>query len=167
MAKKENSAFHLKKFRPENGKTYVRKTRLYPTFLYNQLDKWLKSMSRNGWHIVHCSTFFFWFEKGETKTKEYFTYGLSTQEGKYNLLLRHPSLEKLYGLRKDKSKINRNKAKSYQIVEIDQEKIDVENDVGYRELIDDRNRLYTRYLIRNISILSTIVSFLIALLVFF
>lgn len=133
-------------------KQYHKVFRIYPVFLYHRLDRWLKLMSEKGWHIAHCSLFFFFFEKGQPSTKEYFTYGLSTQEGKYSISLRHPFLEKKYGLEKNKSIINANKAKSYQIVEIDTEKIDVINDVGYRELVKDRNRLYLIYSIRNLCI---------------
>ena len=98
-------------------------------------------MSAEGWHIVHCGIFFFVFEKGEPKNKEYFTYGLSAQEGKYNIELMHPFLEKRYGVKAKRSKINANRSKSLQIVEIDTDKIDVNNDIGYKELISDRNSL--------------------------
>ena len=107
-------------------------------------------MSLNGWHIIYCGIFFFWFEKGLPQEKEYFTYGLSTLEGKYNLSLQYPFLEKTYGVKKRNSKINSSKSKVYQIVEIDLDRIDISNDVGYKELICDRNRLYLRYFIRNL-----------------
>ncbi len=74
------------------GKEYIKIIRMYPAFLYHRLDKWLKLMSRSGWHIVHCGLFTFWFEKGKPIEKEYFTYGLSTQEGKYSISLRYPML---------------------------------------------------------------------------
>jgi hypothetical protein len=134
-------------------KQYLKKIRIYPTFLYNYLDKWLKEMSLSGWHIIDCHMFSFVFEKGEPTQKEYFTYGLSTQEGYYNISLRYPFLEKTYGVKKKKSKINSNTTKSYQIIEIDLNKIDTQNDVGYKELVNDRNRLYKRFFIRNLSII--------------
>ena len=136
-----------RKFCKEVGKIYIKKFRFYPTFLYYKLDKWLKTMSAGGWHIVHCGIFFFWFEKGDPESKEYFTYGLSAQDGKYNINLMHPSLERRYGVKAKKSKINANKSKSIQIVEIDTDKIDVNNDADYKELISDRNSLYLRYFI--------------------
>ncbi len=122
-----------------------KKIRIYPTFLYRRLDRWLKEMSRKGWHIVHCGVFSFWFERGECEEREYFTYGLGTQEGKYSISLRYSFLEKTYGLKK--SRINANPKKSYQIVEIDPHKI---ADHGYQELIRDRDRLYLRYFVRNL-----------------
>ena len=137
-----------KKFSFDPTKQYIKKFRIYPYFLYSRLDKWLKSMSKKGWHIVHCGIFFLWFEKGEPKEKEYFTYGLPTHEGKYDISLRHLFLEKTYGVKKRKSKINANEAKTCQIVEIDLEKIDIENDIEYKELVSERNRLYMQHFIR-------------------
>ena len=156
----------LKSDKAQTGctKKYVRKFRIYPAFLYHRLDKWLKKMSINGLHIVDCGLFSFLFESGEKSEKEYFTYGLSSQEGKYNIQLRYPNLEEVFGLKKEKSKINSSKSKGYQIVEIDTERIDVKNDVSYIELINDRNRLYLRYFIRNLGVFLTIGIFLIVLL---
>ena len=134
-------------------KQYLKRIRIYPTFLYNRLDKWLKEMSLKGWHIVDCHMFSFVFEKGEPTQKEYFTYGLSTQEGEYNISLRYPFLEKIYGVKKKKSKINSNTSKSYQIVEIDLNRIDTQNDAGYKEMVSDRNRLYKKFFLRNLSVM--------------
>ena len=135
-------------FRRDSRKEYIKKFRFYPSFLYYRLDKWLKNMSAMGWHIVHCGIFFFWFEKGNPESKEYFTYGLSVQEGKYNISLMYPSLEKAYGVKSKKSKINANKYKTLQIVEIDADKVDINNNSGYKELIHDRNSLYWKYFIK-------------------
>lgn len=140
------------KFHKDTHKQYIKKIRIYPPFCYGRLDKWLKSMSLKGWHIVHCGLFSFVFEKGEPKEKEYFTYGLISQEGKYSVSLRYPLLEKTYGLKKKKSKINSNESKSHQIVEIDLNKTDIEKDVGYKEMISDRNRLYFRHFIKNLCV---------------
>ena len=145
---KKTTHSRKKKFSKDEGKIYIKKFRFYPSFLYHNLDKWLKKMSAEGWHIVHCGIFFFVFEKGEPKNKEYFTYGLSAQEGKYNIALMHPFLEKRYGVKAKRSKINANRSKSLQIVEIDTDKIDVNNDIGYKELISDRNSLYLKYFIK-------------------
>lgn len=134
----------MKKFIKEPGKQYKRKFRIYLPFVYNRLDKWLKSMSLKGWHIVHCGLFYFLFEKGKPTEKEYFTY-TNTQEGKYSISLMYPLLEKTYGVKKKKSKINSNEAKAHTIIEIDLKKVDVKNDIGYKELINDRNRLYRKY----------------------
>ena len=41
------------------------------------------------------------------------------------------------------------KKKKYRTIEIDTKKIDIKNDVGYKELINDRNRLYRKLAIRN------------------
>ena len=156
-----------KKFNRYPYKQYVTKIRIYPSFLYWRLDKWLKSMSLKGWHIVHCGLFSFVFEKGKPREAEYFTYGLSANEGKYNICLRHPFLEKKYGLKNDKSPINSNKTKTYEIVEIDLNKIDAQNAIGYKELISDRNRLYMLHFIRNISILTSAILILVFLILLF
>ena len=63
-------------------------------------------------------------------------------------------VEKIYGLKT--SKINCNKTKEYNIIEIDTNRIDVKNDVGYKGLISDRNRLYMRYFVRNTSVLISV-----------
>ena len=155
MKDKIVNAHNCKKKPTHLDDQYLKKFRIYPYFLYFRLDKWLKYMSSNGWHIVHCGLFFFLFEKGENSLREYFTYGLSTQEGKYDISMKFPSLEKTYGLKR--SKINSNKKKSYNIVEIDTNRIDIKNDIGYKELVSDRNRLYARYFIRNLSIVTAVI----------
>lgn len=129
--------------------------------MYSRLDDWLKDMSAKGLHIVHCGLLVFWFEEGEPMKKEYFTYGLTTQEGKYSLSLRYPNLEKTYGVKCKKSKINANKDKAHQIIEIDTDRIDIESDIGYTELKKDRDHLYLKYFIRN-----AVVFFLVVLLMF-
>lgn len=139
---------------------YLKKFRVYPIFFYNRLDKWLKLMSKKGWHIVHCNIFSFLFEKGMPEEKEYFTYGIFSQEGKYDIKLRFPFLEKKYGVEKNKSKINSNNQKTYNILEIDLNKIDVQNDIAYKELVSTRNSLYLRYSIRNFIILLMALIFL-------
>ena len=139
----------------DQKKQYLRKFRIYPSFLYYRLDKWLKSMSLKGWHIVHCGMFFFTFEKGEPKKKEYFTYAEPPKgEGKYSISLRYPMLEKTYGVHRKRSKINANKKKTHHIIEIDTDKIDVDNNVGYREMISDRNKLHTQFFVKTVSVLS-------------
>lgn len=131
--------------------------------MYTRLDKWLKKMSLSGWHIVHCGLFSFWFEKGSAIEKEYFTYSDVLNEGYYSIGMRYPFLEKKYGVNKKKAKINANESRAHRIVEIDINKIDVKNDVCYKELIQDRNLLYKRYFIRNIIILPAVVLLLVAL----
>ena len=155
--------YEKKSTHPNNQ--YLKKFRIYPYFLYFRLDKWLKYMSLNGWHIVHCGLCSFVFEKGENSLREYFTYGLSTQEGKYDISMRFPSLEKTYGLKK--SKINSNKKKAYNIVEIDTDRVDTKNNIGYRELVRDRNRLYARYFARNLSIVTVVILIMISLMLLF
>ena len=163
MKKKSRTFIHSEKEQMKSPKQYKKSFRIYPSFLYNKLDKWLKKQSLRGWHIVHCGIFFFMFENGIPMAQEYFTYGLSTLEGKYSISLRHPFLEKRYGVRKDKSKINSNEKKTYQIVEIDLNRIDVKNDIGYKELLNDRNRLYSRYFLRNFCVILASVIVLILL----
>ncbi len=148
-----------KAFVREKNKRYLKKFRIYPAFLYNRLDKWLKSMSLKGWRLVRCGIFSFLFESSEIKEREYFTYDATKREGKYSLSMRHPFLEEKYGIKKKKSKINAQERKPYLIVEIDTQKIDIQNDVGYKELLADRKRLSLLYFLRNVGlfILSVII----------
>lgn len=145
-------------FKKDPRKTYIRKIRIYPRFMYARLDKWLKKMSLSGWHIVHCGLFSFWFEKGNSAEKEYFTYGDNLNESYYSIGMRHPFLEKRYGVNKKKSKINANESRSHRIVEIDRQKIDYPNNVDYQELINDRNRLYSRYFLRNFIFVAIVIA---------
>ena len=128
-------------FYKDPKKKYIKKFRIYPSFMYARLDRWLKKMSLSGWHIVHCGMLFFVFEKGEPANKEYFTYLHLINEKNHNLALMFPFLEETYGVKAKKSKINANKSKFHQIVEIDTQKIDTEKDVGYLELISERNKM--------------------------
>ena len=146
---KQRKKCFKKRFQKDTTQKYLKRVRIYPSFMYGRLDKWLKEMSLSGWHIVHAGLFTFIFEKGEPCVKEYFTYGLVTQEGEYSISLRYPFLEKTYGVKEKKSKINSNKAKTHSIVEIDLERINPKENAGYKELVADRNRLYLRYFIRN------------------
>ena len=140
------------KFFRDPSKKYVRKFRLYPSFLYNKLDKWLNQMSLSGWHLVDSNPFSFLFEQGNPENKIYFTYeasGAGNDAGKYSIPLRYPFLDKSYGVKTKHSKLNKNRRKTYLTVEIDTQKIDVENNIGYKELVNDRNRLYNKLAIRN------------------
>ncbi len=147
-------------FTKNPAKKYIRKFRFYPSFLYKNLDKWLSKMGSSGWHLVDSNLISFLFEQGEQKNKVYFTYNsgwAKNDSGKYSIPLRYPFLEKTYGVKKKYSKLNKNQAKKYLTVEIDTERINIENDIGYRELVDDRNRLYKKLAIRNTIIFFTVV----------
>ena len=164
MKKQRKTSLSRKRFQFDSQKEYLKRFRIYPIFLYKRLDKWLKSMSLKGWHIVHCGVFIFYFERGLPTAKEYFSYYLIPNEGKYCIMLRHPFFEKKYGLKK--AKINMNERKYHKILEIDCKKIDVERDVGYRELISDRDRLQTLYFIKAISFISVVTLLLVFLYLF-
>ncbi len=146
--KRSNAAY----FHKDTTKRSMKKIRFFPIFMYNKLDNWLSEMSLKGWHITHCSMFVFYFEYGKPLKKRYFTYAEFSRETKYSLTLQHPFLEKRYGLTPSQSKINSNKSKKYQIIEIDTRRIDVQNDIGFIELVNDRNHQYFRYSLRNFGI---------------
>ena len=155
--------FHI--FTKDPQKEYMKKIRFYPSFFYAHLDRWLKKMSRSGWHIVHCGRFTFLFEKGKPAEKEYFTYGSglhSEKDGYYSIELRYPFLKKTYGVKKKYSKINANEAKALNIVEIDLKRIDITTNIGYLEMVHDRNHLYRMLGIRFL-VLSTVVVLLLIL----
>ena len=126
-------------------------------------------MSNLGFHLVDSNLISFLFECGEPKNKIYFTYDAGSgrnDDGKYSIPLRYPFLEKTYGVKPKYSKLNKNQSKTYLTVEIDTQRIDIENDVGYKELINDRNKLYNKRAIRNVFIfLLAILSCIIAIII--
>lgn len=129
----------------------IRKYRYYPDCCFFALDTWLKRMSRNGYHLVDYGIITYVFEKGKPKDREYFTYSCDRiGEGKYSIRLRYPNLDKTYGVKRKKSKLNQaNVSKGVTVLEIDTNRISTEDDIGYKELIKDRNRLYLIRAIRN------------------
>ena len=145
----------FQQFVKDPSKKYVRKFRIYPSFSYSRLDKWLNRMSNLGFHLVDSNPISFLFECDKPKNKIYFTYDAGSgrnDAGKYSIPLRYPFLEKTYGVKPKYSKLNKNRSKTYLTVEIDTHRIDIENNVGYKELINDRNNLYNRRTIRNLII---------------
>lgn len=155
-----------KTFVKEKNKQYLKKFRIYPAILYNRLDKWLKRMSLKGWRLVRCGIFSFLFENSDIKEREYFTYDDPKKEAKYSLSSRHPFLEEKYGIKKKKSKINAQERKPYLIVEIDTDKIDIENDIGYKELLADRKRLSLKYFLRNVGLFVLAVALIVLAIIF-
>ena len=152
----KNKKHKSRRFVRDSSKQYIRKFRIYPSFLYNRLDRWLNKMSLSGWHLVDSNPISFLFESGEPENKVYFTYNAGwglNDAGKYSIPLRYPFLEKTYGARAKYSKLNKNQSKTYLTVEIDTQKIDIENDIGYKELVNDRNKLYGMLALRNAIIL--------------
>ena len=145
-----------RRFIKDTSKKYTRKFRLYPSFAYKRLDKWLNKMSLSGWHLVDSNLVSFLFEYGTPQNKVYFTYdagwGLN-DVGKYSIPLRYPFLDKTYGVKPKYSKLNSNQAKTYLTLEIDTQKVDTQNDVGYKELLMDRDMLYSKLAIRNALVL--------------
>ena len=138
----------------------IKKIRFYPRCLFFLLDKWLKQMSKQGWYLVNYNLLVYEFEKKTPCEKEYFSYTCDwIGEGKYSISLRYPLLQQTYGVKKKKSMLNRNyRFQGTTILEIDTQKIDVEKDPGYHELIHDRNRLYTMYTLRNVALLAVLVA---------
>ncbi len=119
--------------------------------MYSRLDKWLEQMSLTGWHVVHCSCYVFWFEKGEPMKKVYFTPVNYRNNGtKYNLERKYPFFDVAYGMDKKKSKINANITKTLPILEIDIQRIDIQRNEGYKKLVAGRNILSLQCFIRNI-----------------
>ena len=156
----------LAKFQKDPAKTYIRKFRVYPCFDYPRLDAWLHAMSLDGWHLVDSNMISFLFEQGAPRDKVYFTYTQMPREGgAYSIGLLYPGLEKTYGVKKKYSKLNKNEAKAYTTIEIDTKKIDIDNHIGYKELLQDRNRLYKKLTVRNtLVLLAWLLVFVIAML---
>lgn len=123
----------------------IKKYRFYPSFLFFRLDRWLKKMSAKGWHLIEYGSISFTFEEGEPCDKEYFTYhyGGGVQKGgdKYCLPTMHPFINKVYGIHRKRSRLNKETSchsAPYVIIEIDQDRIDVKADIGYLELRRER-----------------------------
>ena len=166
MKKKYAWLTKLEKFQKDPSKKYIIKFRFYPSFMYQYLDNWLSKMSRLGWHLVDSNMVSFLFEQDEPKEKVYFTYeagGFRNDSGEYSIPLRFPFLEKIYGIKKKYSKLNKNEAKTYLTIEIDTKRIDIENDISYKELLSDRNRLYKKLAVRNAIILGVLILLVILL----
>ena len=66
-------------------------------------------------------------------------------------------------IKKKYSKLNKNEAKTYLTIEIDTKRIDIENDISYKELLSDRNRLYKKLAVRNAIILGVLILLVILL----
>ena len=130
----------------------IKKIRIYPSILYFRREKWLTKMSLQGWHLVNRRFgIIYYFEKGLPKEKEYFAWEATyTGEGKYSIPMRYPFLKKTYGVKKQKSKLNKNAVtKHVTIIEIDTDRIDIYNDLAYQELKKDRNHLYLLRFLKN------------------
>lgn len=142
----------------------VKKIRFFPKCLFFLRDRWLKKMSKKGWHLIDYGIFVYIFENGVPSDKEYFSYTCErVGDGKYSIPLRYPLLDETFGVKKKKSKLNKNsilKSKANTIIEVDTHKIDIENDIGYKELRHDRNKLYFLITIRNIAIILALIVFL-------
>lgn len=144
----------------------IRKFRYYPDCFFFMLDTWLKRMSQNGYHLVDYGIITYIFEKGNPENREYFTYSCDRiGEGKYSISLRYPNLEKTYGVKRKKSKLNKaNVTKGVTVLEVDIDRILTTSDIGYRELVKDRNKLYFIRAIRNSAIFLLMLLILICLL---
>ena len=141
------------------SKETIKRFRIYPPFLYSKLERWLKRMSCQGWHLVSRKfCVIYYFEKGKQEEKEYFVWDPTyTGEGKYSISLRYPDLIKTYGVPKKKSLLNKYAVEKYDtIVEVNTEKIDIENDIGYKELKYDRDRLYRLRFFRNLGLFAIV-----------
>ena len=121
----------------------VKKYRFYPSWLFFIQDRWLMMQAQKGLILIDYGVFSYTFiQKDSAQDIIYFSYtalgGPHKGEAKYDLKLRHPFLEKVYGKSHKKSLLNNNVQKKYRkvIIEIDSEKIDY----AFDELVHDRNK---------------------------
>ena len=124
---------------------HILKIRLYPEFLYFLLEKWLKKMSCNGYHLIDCKLgFIYKFEVGAPKEKEYFAWSpTATGAGRFSITMRYPNLIKTFGVDKRKSILNKNAiSKNICIIEINTQNQQTNHSVAYTEMKKDRNQLY-------------------------
>ena len=137
-------------------KKYRWKFRIYPSVLYSRLDRWLNRMSLSGWHVVDIKLFFFLFEQGKPEDKRYFSYTPTPPRNDgatFSISMRYPFLEQTYGVKKKHSPLNKNQSKTHCIIELEPQKM---QSIGYREMLHDRNRLYTLRTLLYILILALI-----------
>ena len=161
--KKAKASSDLKEFKKDKGKKYIRKYRYFPVFMYDKLDIWLSKMSLSGWHIVDSKAFSFVFEAGTPADKRYFSYSTSEHKKypfKYVLSDKYPFFDSFYGVKNNKSKINKNETKNIHTVEIDTERIDTECDAGYKEIFDFRRKLSKFNAIYSLTIFLLLISLL-------
>ena len=121
----------------------VKKYRFYPSCLFFLQDKWLMMQAKKGLVLIDYGVFSYTFiYKDSPQDIIYFSYtalgGPHKGEAKYDLKLRHPFLEKVYGKSYKKSILNNNVRKKHQkvIIEIDSEKMNY----AFGELVHDRNK---------------------------
>lgn len=120
----------------------VKKYRFYPSCLFFLQDKWLMKQAKKGLQLIDYGIFTYTFISVSPQTIFYFSYtglgGPRNGEAKYDLRLRHPFLEKVYGRSHRKSVLNNNVRKKRRkvIIEIDPQKMNY----AYDELVHDRNK---------------------------
>lgn len=116
-----------------------------PSFAYPLLEKRLALLSEKGWHLVYNHAMKYTFLRGTPQKRFYFIFhssGVQRSEGKFNLTLRHWNIIGCYGVSSKKSPLNKNAGRHFSsptIIEVRPEKIGTE---AYKELQDDRRKLY-------------------------
>lgn len=140
------------------SKTIV-KYRLYPSCTYFALESWLYKMSKRGLHLVDYGLFKYVFYEGTPIDQTYFVYDRDSgnahkDEGKYSLVLRYPNLIAQYAYSGKKCQLNKKSKQKIlykNIIAIDNQK----KNLGYEEMVHDRNILYTLKTLRVIALFVT------------
>ena len=142
-------------------RTYKKCFRHYPFWAYSKLEKWLNKMSLKGWRLVDYGYFTFKFAKAAPKDIHYLAYTVFNR--KYCLTYSKMTTMQSYGffidsIEKRKSELRKaNHKRGFNIIEIDENKIDINTNIGYLEFISERKRLY-----RNEAIAESILSLIVA-----
>lgn len=129
-----------------------------PFFSAFLTEFYLNSLCKKGLRLVSWRGIQFQFTESTQPYARYFVYypgdmGFRRGDGKYSLTLRHPNIEKVYGLGKSASKLNlfaQRTSHGFSVVELSQQAL---SNIGYQELLQDRCRLYYRSFLRSTGLL--------------
>ena len=129
-----------------------------PLFSAFLTELYLNSLCTKGLRLVSWRGIRFQFAVSQPECSRYFVYypgdmGFRRGDAKYSLTLRHPHLEKMYGMKKSMSKLNRfaqHRISGFTVVELSTQAL---SDLGYQELLSDRCRLYYWSFLRSTGLL--------------
>ena len=126
---------------------YVKKIIILPLLSAFLTEVYLDYLRAKGLRLLSWHGLRFTFATSSQKSFCYFVHfkgdmGSRRGEAKYSLTLRHPNIEKVYGVKKSLSKLNQytqNTSSAISIIEVSPQ---VLTDSSYKELLSDRCKLY-------------------------
>ena len=116
-----------------------------PVFLYTAFEHFLERMSINGWYLSSYSTVRFTFVKAAPKSRKFFIYhsgGNRSADGKFSLPLRYGNILASYGAKPKDSRLNSYTKLHFSHLSVIELRDGTDQEEGFRELLQDRSRLY-------------------------